>query len=92
MSRATTMSTVAAGPMDATLGKHAISHVPSVMSASDQAMPALRPRLLAICPMIIAPSGRMTKPAPKVASDSNSEDSGLFDGKNSLPMMTAEKL
>lgn len=34
----------------------------------------------------------MTKPAPKVASDSSSDESGLCDGKNSLPMMTAEKL
>src|SRR5471032_751467 len=79
MSRARTISTVAAGPIEVTVGRQAISQVPSVMSASDQVMPALRPRLLAICPMMIAPSGRMTKPAPKVASDSSSEDSGLCD-------------
>ncbi len=50
MSRARTISTVAAGPMEATVGKQAISHVPSVMNASDHAMPALRPRLLADLP------------------------------------------
>jgi hypothetical protein len=67
-------------------------HVPTVISASAASMPADRPSRSAMRPIRSAPTGRITKPAPNVASDSSSDDTGFAAGKNSRPMITAEKL
>lgn len=55
--------------------------VPNVISAMESVNPALRPLWSARLPMSMAPRGRMTKPAPNVASDISSEASGLPDGE-----------
>jgi hypothetical protein len=92
VSLAHTIRTVAAMPIDAYGGRKAISQVPSAISEIDSARPALRPRLSATLPISIAPSGRITKPAPKVASEISRDAEALPAGKNSRPMIPAEKL
>ncbi len=78
--------------MLAWVGVSAISAVPTVISAMVSVSAVLRPRWSARLPISAAPSGRITKPTPKVAKDSSSDASGLLDGKNSLPMVAAKKL
>jgi hypothetical protein len=65
--------------------------VPAAIDAIDSRMPASRLRRSAYRPISMAPSGRMTKPAPKVASESNRDEAASCAGKKSRPMIAAEK-
>ena len=53
-------------------------------------MPARLPRRSASAPISSAPSGRVTKPTPKVETDSSSDSSGSCAGKNARPIITAK--
>jgi hypothetical protein len=53
-------------------------------------MAGLRPIRSPSVPSTIAPIGRVTKPIPKVASDSHRLSEPSVDGKNVLPIYTAK--
>ena len=65
--------------------------MPRPIIVNERIIAGLRPRRSAIRPMMSPPSGRLTNPTPKVASDRIS-DCEASPGKRLRPIWTAKKL
>ena len=91
-SRASTSSSGAARPICAKVGATAIVAVPSAISSSVRIIAFLRPARSAYMPITSPPSGRVTKPTPKLATASINCPNDECTGKNSLPIRIAKKL
>ena len=76
----------------AKVGATAIVAVPSAISSSVRIIAFLRPARSAYMPITAPPSGRVTKPTPKLATASINCPNGECTGKNSLPIRMAKKL
>ena len=80
------MTRGAAKPMLAKPGVTAMVNVPTAIMPSVTISPSRRPTRSMKAPRKIAPSGRIRKPTPNVASDSIRDAAGLLFGKNARPM------
>ncbi len=58
---------------------------------NDRSMAGLRPRRSPSRPITAAPTGRIRKPAPKVASEARRLEVALADGKKLRPIWAAKK-
>ncbi len=83
-------SSGAATPMAAYDGTSGSPTTAMPMSQKDSSMAGLRPARSAYRPMTSAPSGRVRKPAPKVASEASRLVPGVSDGKNVRPIGAAK--
>jgi hypothetical protein len=63
---------------------------PTPISTNDRSIAGLRPTRSPKRPITRAPSGRVKKPAPKVASDANRLVLGALEGKNARPICAAK--
>jgi hypothetical protein len=76
----------AIGPIVAYDGVATMPRVPNAISTIVSSSAFLRPTRSAYAPIQIAPSGRVKKPRPNVATESSRLANASPVGKNALPM------
>jgi hypothetical protein len=77
-------------PMEAYEGMSGSPTTPTPISTSDSSIAGLRPTRSPKRPITSAPSGRVRKPTPKVASEANRLAAAEVEGKNVRPIWTAK--
>jgi hypothetical protein len=83
-------STGAQIPIDAYGGMSGKPITPTPIKPKERSIAGFRPTRSPKRPITRAPSGRVKKPTPNVASDASRLVPGVFDGKNARPICAAK--